>query len=32
MLPDVSGWEITGVHKEEYLTSPKAKVRKTIIL
>ena len=26
-----SGYEIAGVHEEEYLTSPKAKVQKTII-
>ena len=26
-----SGYEITGTHEEEYLTSPKAKVQKTII-
>jgi hypothetical protein len=26
-----SGYEITGAHEEEYLTSPKAKVQKTII-
>lgn len=28
---DKSGYEITGVHEEEYLTSPKAKVQRTII-
>ena len=26
-----SGYEITGVHEEEYLTSPQAKEQKTII-
>ncbi|MBM2850090.1 MAG: hypothetical protein HW418_3032, partial [Anaerolineales bacterium] len=26
-----SGYEIAGVHEEEYLTTPKAKVQKTII-
>jgi len=26
-----SGYEITGVHEEEYVTSPDAKVPKTII-
>ncbi|MGA7672815.1 MAG: GyrI-like domain-containing protein [Nitrolancea sp.] len=28
---DASGYDITGVHEEEYLTSPKAKTQKTII-
>jgi len=26
-----NGYEITGVHEEEYLTSPDAKIIKTII-
>lgn len=26
-----SGYEIAGVHKEEYLTSPQAKLQKTLI-
>jgi len=26
-----SGYEIAGVHEEEYLTKPEAKVQKTII-
>jgi len=26
-----SGYEIAGAHEEEYLTSPKAKVQKTLI-
>jgi len=28
---EASGYEIAGVHEEEYLTSPQAKVQKTII-
>ncbi len=28
---DESGYELTGVHEEEYLTTPRAKVQRTII-